>query len=91
MELSIQDLNIPQEPLIAKKIAIKITDVKFGESATFIVYFYKTNETNNETNIIKMQVVIIEGDEYKGWKDDDQYIIDLICSKLGITKNTEVI
>ena len=25
---------------------------------------------------------IIEGEEYAGWKDDDQYIIDLITSKI---------
>jgi len=91
MEISIEDLNIPQEPLIAKKIVIKIGEIKFGESATFFVYFYNTTEiTFNESNIINMQVLIIEGDEYRGWKDDDQYIIDLICTKLGITKSTLV-
>lgn len=94
MEISIDELNIPQEPLIAKKISIKIGDIKFSESATFFVYFYNTTEITslfNESNIIKTQVVVIEGDEYKNWKDDDQYIIDLICNKLGITQSTQVI
>lgn len=89
MDLAIQDFVIPQDPKTATRISIKITELNFGVSVKFNVFFYMSEETY-DMNVAKVETVLIEGDEYKGWKDDDQYIIDLICSKLGL-KQKEII
>lgn len=82
MEFKINDLVIPQEPLTIKSVQIKLVELKFNEYAKFFIYFFK-NLPNFDTDFIKMETVIIQGDEYKAWKDDDNYIINLICQKIG--------
>lgn len=95
MEFEVNDLVLEQEPLKVKKIEIKLAELKFNESVTFYVYFFK--EPNNshchkhfDTHYIKMETVKIEGDEYKEWKNDDNYIIELVCQKLGVNINNDV-
>lgn len=84
MDLEI-NMTIQQQPVIAKRIHIKVTTITFNESAKFDVDFYKSNEPY-DMDLIKTETVLIEGDEYKEWKDDDDYIINLICKKLGINQ-----
>ena len=36
-------------------------------------------------NILQIQKVILEGDDYKQWGNDDTYIVNYICDKLNLT------
>ena len=85
MDLAIQDFDIPQEPKVATRIYIQVVELKFGESVRFKVHFFM-NPDITSMNTAKVEEVLVEGDEYKEWKNDDEYIINLICSKLGLTR-----
>lgn len=81
MNVSIQNYSIKQEPVIANRIMIRVAEIVFGTSAKFLVDFY-----NNEM-LVKTDVSVdINEQEYKQWGTEDKYIINLICSKLGISK-----
>ena len=51
------------------------------------VYFniYK-RYLNDNGNLLDNKIVRIEGDEYNAWGDDDNYITNLVLTKLGLTK-----
>lgn len=40
---------------------------------------------NSDNIVIQNQVITIEGEEYDLWGNDDDYLINLIASKLGLT------
>lgn len=89
MNLEIDDYELQQEPLIAKRIYIKLVELRFNESAKFEVYFYKAIE-EYDMRLVKTEIIEIKDDEYKEWKNDDNYIIDLIFRKLGIQKKNTI-
>ena len=41
---------------------------------------------NADGNIVDNKYVKIEGEEYNAWGDDDNYITNLVLTKLGLTK-----
>ena len=79
MKLYIHDFEIHQEPKIASKIRIELSEITFNVSAKFFIYFLMSNE-----DIIKVETIIVEGDDYMKWNNNDDYIIDLILSRLGL-------
>jgi hypothetical protein len=38
-----------------------------------------------DNNLVESKFFTITGDEYANWSNDDQYIVDLVMSKLGMT------
>lgn len=46
---------------------------------------------NQEGHIFKFENINIQGDEYNQWGDNDDYIINLILSKLGLTRVNETV
>lgn len=82
MNLEIVDYNVPR---VVKRVYIDLVDLNFNTSATFEVSFFADVE-QSIMNLVKKEIVIIEGQEYQAWKNDDNYIIDLVMSKLGLTK-----
>ena len=38
--------------------------------------------------VIANEVVRVDGEDFKKWGNDDQYIVDLVLSKLGLSKPT---
>ena len=60
-------------------IKIEISQLILFESCSFNVYLY-----DDENNIIEFKTFKIEGDEYKLWKNEDDYIINWIKNKLNI-------
>lgn len=60
-------------------ITIEILNLNFGSSATFRV------NSISDMKLIKSDIFVIEGEEYSNWGNDDQYIIMLLCQKLGYT------
>ena len=41
---------------------------------------------NADGNLLDNKYVKIEGEEYNAWGDDDNYITNLVLTKLGLTK-----
>lgn len=82
MNLEIVDYNVPR---VAKRVYIDLVDLNFNTSATFEVSFFADVE-QSIMNLVKKEIVIIEGQEYQAWKNDDNYIIDLVMNKLGLIK-----
>ncbi|MHB1050985.1 MAG: hypothetical protein ACYC09_12970 [Bacteroidota bacterium] len=85
----IQEVTIDLQK--ADEIDIQINAVRLNDSAEIHVTFYKDKgETvidgqaqNNHEQIARKQFVVA-GEEYMGW-NDDQYIIDLVMNKYGLT------
>ena len=85
MDIEINEMIIPQEPVTVKRIQIKCCDIEFNKSAKFIVFYFKS-KNEIEMDLFKSEMITIEGEEYLNWNNDDNYIIDLICQKLNIEK-----
>jgi hypothetical protein len=75
--------NLHTQTLVSSKFEIKVVSVKLFESAKLLVNFYV--EESDELKFIRKEVIEIQGEEYDLWRDDD-YIIDLVCSKLNLYK-----
>jgi hypothetical protein len=39
-----------------------------------------------EGNLISIQYVILSGDDYAGWNNDDNYIVNKVAEKLGLVR-----
>jgi hypothetical protein len=39
---------------------------------------------NDNGHIVHIKYVLIDGDDYKNWNNDDRYIIQKVAEKLGI-------
>jgi len=82
--MSLGNINI--QPYITTTTTIltsfKVTcrNVNLFNDATFIV-----DSFNQNGDLVNRQVLNITNEQYLAWKNDDQYIIDLIASILGYT------
>lgn len=76
------DLNI--EPATFPKIATRIrinVSVVLNEKAIVSVCFF---EKDSEFKVLDTKILFIEGNEYKAWGNDDNYLKQMIFSKLGL-------
>jgi hypothetical protein len=64
---------------VIKYLKIEISQLLLFESCSFNVSLYDENK-----NIIEMRFLKIEGDEYKLWNADDEYIINLVKEKVYV-------
>ena len=55
-----------------------ITEMVYNTSATFRVILY-----GKTRNIISIEYVKIEGQDYTNWNNDDNYVINFVATKLG--------
>ena len=72
----------PVYPPIKKTLTIckftyKIIEIKLFEYVRIVVYLYGDNNL-----MIESRQYIIDGEEYKKWSSDDQYILTLIKQKI---------
>lgn len=77
MNLNIQPITIPK---LVDRMTIDVS-VILSEKAIIRVSFY---EKDNEYQPLDVKVLIIEGDEYKNWGTNDDYIKELVSKKLNI-------
>jgi hypothetical protein len=80
---------VPQDYVETNKIVrieIQVSNVILKTSATFRVNSFGEND-----KFIKLDYITITGDEYNAWGSDDDYIINLICQKLGYTPEPSII
>jgi len=80
---------VPQDYVETNKIVrieIQVSNIILKTSATF-----RVNSFNENDKFIKLDYITITGDEYNAWGSDDDYIINLICQKLGYTPEPSII
>lgn len=74
--------QIPPTPFPKTAVRLKIdVAVVLNEKAIVRVSFY---EDDSEYQPLDVKVFHIEGAEYKAWGNDDNYIKNLVFSKLGM-------
>lgn len=83
MNLYIEPLEVHSVNSITK-ISLVFRDITFFQSIRIAVYYY-----NDEGILISHPSlpddITIDQNEYQSWGADDQYIINQIISKLGVT------
>ena len=81
IKVNVNDYTFVKTSVI-NNIQINILKIELFKSITLSV-----NLLSN-TKIIDSQIMIISGDEYTNWSNDDNYIINLVLTKLNLTKKT---
>jgi hypothetical protein len=61
-------------------VIIRIMNVDLFNSITVCASLFENK------SLVDNKVFKIEGEEYANWGNDDTYIVDLILTKLGMTK-----
>ena len=64
----------------SSRIGIFVKSVTLFKSADVLVYFY-----NSSNNVIRAEMLKLEGDDYTNWGLDDMYIETYVMSKLNLT------
>jgi hypothetical protein len=80
-------MNLNIEPITFPKIAVRMTidvNVTLNEKALITVCFYEEGDVYSP---LDRKVFIIQGDEYKAWGNDDNYITNIVYQKLGLHNN----
>ncbi len=81
-----QQTNINVEPhdiITVKKITsitIRIVNLVLFTSVTVSVNLF-----NESGYVCDTRTLDITGEEYLAWNNNDEYLVDLVCSKLGLT------
>jgi hypothetical protein len=77
------DVNVQDSPYVKtntiNKVIIRIANIELFTSVTVIASLF------DHDLLVDNQVFKIEGQEYNDWSNDDQYIVDLVMTKLGMT------
>lgn len=85
------DINIvPYNKITTVKITsfkVDVIDLQLNISATFRVVLYgETYLANTEYKmVVGVENILLDGDDYKLWSNDDDFIIKYVAKKLGLT------
>lgn len=60
-----------------------VKELVLNESITFCISLVDQND-----KILQNTHIIVDGEDYKNWSNDDTYIINFICRKLNLTLAT---
>ena len=75
--------NIPIKPksweLTAKNLRVYVSNYKLSESANITALLL-----DNQDKILKKEMLVIDGDDFRNWGTDDRYIILWVCQKLNL-------
>lgn len=67
---------------VATKIELSVSELVLNSYVIIVVSYF-----NSKGNVIHNELVKIEGEEYNNWGLDDQYLVNLVLTKLGLTKS----
>jgi hypothetical protein len=73
--------NFALDAPVVVKIEMEVMEMVLDSRVTMVVRYL-----NDNGNLLDNKIVRIEGDEYNAWGDDDNYITNLVLTKLGLTK-----
>lgn len=79
IQVDVNDFTL-DAPVVVK-IEMEVIEMILDSHVTMAVRYL-----NDNGNLLDNKIVKIEGDEYNAWGDDDNYIINLVLTKLGLTK-----
>lgn len=79
MDVNIQPSNYTK---IISKITILVQDVKLNQSATINVLSKSASD-----ELIKTDLIFIDGQDYQDWGSNDEYIVNLVLTRLGYVKS----
>ena len=76
--------NVPIEPSVVTEVKT-ITNFKLStqDLQLFTSVTFRCELLNDNGSLIDLKYVVIDGDDYKNWNNDDQYIINKVAEKLG--------
>lgn len=76
---------IPVEPSVITEVKT-ITNFRLSvqELELFLHVLVRAELLNADGNLVDVRYVLIDGDDYKNWNNDDQYLIDKVAQKLGL-------
>ena len=81
MKTSIQPITFWNET--ATTLVIENANITtFGEGGTVHIQWYVST---NEGKRLKNDVIVLSGNEYSAWGADDNYVLNQIATKLGLT------
>lgn len=69
----------------ATSIELRVNELILNKSVRLMVLI-----KDNYGNVIKVENVLIEGDDYNAWIDSDDYLINLILNRLGLESSATV-
>lgn len=72
------------ERKVIKKISLKIHDFDLHHFASFHTRFY-----DEDDKLVKSELLRLEGDDYKNWGADDDYVYKKACEKFGLCAECE--
>jgi hypothetical protein len=88
--MKINNINIePKDVAVLNKISnitLEINELVVNKSVDIIVNLYDV-----DSKYISAVKYTISGDEYSSWGNDDEYLVNLICGKLGFVQLPEVL
>lgn len=79
IQVDVNDFTL--EAPVVTKIDMEVMELVLDSHVIMVVHYL-----NAAGNLLDNKFVKIEGDEYNAWGDDDNYIINLVLTKLGLTK-----
>lgn len=65
----------------AARVQIGVSSLTLGEKCVFRVYYYDIDGI-----LVHMEDVVMEGDDYRAWGNDDDYCINFVTNRLGLTR-----
>jgi hypothetical protein len=68
------------KPTVVSAIKVKVHSVVLFTSVTLMVQLL-----DSAGKIVDVKQVVLSGEDYLGWGNDDKYLIDIAISKLGFT------
>jgi|TARA_B110000967_G_C18671031_1_gene453039 hypothetical protein len=80
LKVAINNYALPAP--VSTQVEIILSEVVLNSHATIVVHLLDANG-----NLLDNKFVKIEGEEYDNWSSDDNYIVDLALTKLGLTKS----
>ena len=77
--------DIQVEPSVITEVkTITNLRVSIQELQLFCNVFVRAELLNRDGNVVDVRYVLIDGDDYKNWNNNDQYLIDKVAEKLGL-------
>lgn len=79
MSIAIEPSTVTEVKTITN-FKVNIYSLQLFQSVTIQVHLFGEND-----ELISIQYVGLTGDDYNGWNNDDNYIINKVAEKLGLT------
>jgi len=76
----IEDKIVIQSPIVYKKLNVSVSSIDLGRSATIYT------ELLSNLGEVKIETLLLEGNDYTLWGSDDDYIIEYAIQKLGLVR-----